>query len=296
MDTKLRVKQRREERIRRLLDGAAKEIMLEERPGFVHKEDKANQRRIPSMSDDIQDKPRDLASSMQERERDPELLWKQENGRYGPNGHVRFHFFKSLMKRTLVSAVLFGAVWGMFQWNASWTVSPKTAVADALHREMDFEAATAWYEKHFGGHPSFLPVFGHAADAVNGGEGVHSLLGKPISGTVVQPFAMSMKGIEIVPDLSGEDSVRVVSSDAGRVLQVLGDPESGITVVVQHTGGLTAIYGRLGESDVAVNDWLEAGGVVGSLPASRGEQPASLYFAIKEGDQYVDPAEVVALD
>ena len=114
--------------------------------------------------------------------------------------------------------------------------------------------------------------------------------------TIVQPFALSMKGIEIVPEAGDTGLVQVVSSDAGRVLQVLDDPENGTTVVIQHSGKMTAIYGRLNESEVHVNDWVEAGDAVGSLKETGNDQPATLYFAVKEGDEYVDPAEVVALD
>lgn len=197
-------------------------------------------------------------------------------------GHSRFNLFKSLLKRTVISALIFGGVWGLFQLDTSWTTSPKTVIADALHRDMDFASAAAWYERHFGGTPSFLPVLGHTTDAVNGLK-VRQLLGKPISGTVVQPFALSMKGIEIVPDAAGAELIQVASSDAGRVMEVIGDAASGFTVVIQHTGNVTAIYGRLNESEVSVNDWVEAGNPVGSLKATGGEQPATLYFAVKEG-------------
>lgn len=292
MNTKLRIKQRREERIRRLLDGAAMEIMQETNSGPSKKIAESSR---PTSSSDIQDRTRHVGSILAEQERDPEWLWKKENGHYGSGGHTRFNLVKSLVRRTVVSALVFGAVWGLFQLNASWTSSPKTVIADALHRDMDFASAALWYERHFGGTPSFLPVLGHTTDAVNG-SGVRSLLGKPLSGTIVQPFALSMKGIEIVPEAEGTGFVQVVSSDAGRVLQVLGDAENGITVVIQHTGNLTAIYGRLNESEVEVNDWVEAGNVVGSLKSTGGEQPATLYFAVKEGEEYVDPAEVVALD
>ncbi|NUU74471.1 M23 family metallopeptidase [Paenibacillus xylanilyticus] len=292
MNTKLRIKQRREERIRRLLDGAAMEIMQEAGSGPGKK---GSESQVPHSSFDIQGPVRSVGSLVGEQERDPEWLWKKENGRYVPGGHVRFNLTKSFVRRTVVSALIFGAVWGLFQLNSSWTASPKTAIADALHRDMDFASAALWYERHFGGTPSFLPVLGNTTDAANG-SGVRSLLDKPISGTVVQPFALSMKGIEIVPEAEGTGMVQVVSSDAGRVMQVLGDSESGITVVIQHTGNLTAIYGRLNESEVDVNDWVEAGSAVGSLKATGGEQPATLYFAVKEGEEYVDPAEVVALD
>lgn len=282
MNTKLRIKQRREERIRRLMDGATVEVLQEQKLGS-----------LLDKNEIIHPKP--FTPSEGTQERDPEWLWKKENGHFVPGGHSRFKLFKSLLKRTVISALIFGGVWGLFQLDTSWTTSPKTVIADALHRDMDFSSAAAWYERHFGGTPSFLPVLGHTTDAVSGLK-VRQLLGKPISGTVVQPFALSMKGIEIVPDAAGAELIQVASSDAGRVMEVIGDAASGFTVVIQHTGNVTAIYGRLNESEVSVNDWVEAGNPVGSLKATGGEQPATLYFAVKEGEEYVDPAEVVALD
>ncbi|MEK4664429.1 M23 family metallopeptidase [Priestia sp. FSL H7-0729] len=282
MNTKLRIKQRREERIRRLMDGATVEVLQEQKVGSLLDKNEILHRKPFTSSEEIQ-------------ERDPEWLWKKENGHFAPGGHSRFNLFKSLLKRTVISAFIFGGVWGLFQLDTSWTTSPKTVIADALHRDMDFASAAAWYERYFGGTPSFLPVLGHTTDVVNG-SGIRQLLGKPISGTVVQPFALSMKGIEIVPDAAGAELIQVASSDAGRVMEVIGDAASGFTVVIQHTGNVTAIYGRLNESEVSVNDWVEAGNPVGSLKATGGQQPATLYFAVKEGEEYVDPTEVVALD
>ncbi|CAI6082801.1 hypothetical protein PAECIP112173_03684 [Paenibacillus sp. JJ-100] len=300
MNTKERIKQRREERIRRLMDGALHEILEEQKPAFqwerkIEKDKDRDQDR--STADQVgQSGQKSFVFAEQPPERDPEWLWKKENGHFGPDGRSGFNLFRSLLRRTVISAVLFGGVWGLFQLNASWTVSPKTVIADVLHNDMDFAAAAAWYEKNFGGTPSFLPVLGHTTDVVNG-TGVRQLLQKPVSGTVVQPFALSMKGIEIVPDTAVAGGlVQVVSSGAGRVIEVLGDPSSGYTVVIQHTGKMTAVYGRMNNNDVQVNDWVEAGDAVGSLKSGDDKNPATLYFAIKEGEEYVDPAEVVALD
>ncbi|WP_342552517.1 M23 family metallopeptidase [Paenibacillus sp. FSL R7-0652] len=309
MNTKLRIKQRREERIRRLMDGAVHEVFQEQKPVFQWDRERERDRgrstdrseerstdkeRRSEQDESIRQKPFVFVEETQER--DPEWLWKKENGHIGPSGRPGFKLIRSLLRRTIVSAVLFAGVWGLFQLNASWTIPPKTVIADALHNDMDFAAAAAWYERNFGGTPSFLPVLGHTTDAVNGA-GVRQLLSKPVSGTVVQPFALSLKGIEIVPDgVRAGGLVQVVSSGAGRVLEVLGDASSGYTVVIQHTGKVKAIYGRMNASDVQVNDWVEAGSAVGSMKAGSSEQPAALYFAIKEGEEYVDPAEVVALD
>ncbi|MGR6545441.1 peptidoglycan DD-metalloendopeptidase family protein [Paenibacillus tundrae] len=294
MNAKLRIKQRREERIRRLLNDATREIIQEREVNS--RTDSHAWRKQPA--DPVADRQNGLFSVKSlgaEQERDPETLWKKENGYYGSDYPVRFNLVKSLARRIVISAVVFGAVWGLFQLNNAWSVSPKTVITDALHRDMDFASMAAWYNRNFGGPPSFLPVLGHTTDVVNG-SGIRSLMAKPISGTIVQPFALSMKGVEIVPEAAGASLVQVASSDAGRVLQVLGDAESGITVVIQHTGNVTAIYGRLHESEVEVNDWVEVGSPVGSLKSSNDGQPATLYFAVKEGEQYIDPAEVVALD
>lgn len=76
------------------------------------------------------------------------MVVEKENGHFVPGGHSRFNLFKSLLKRTVISALIFGGVWGLFQLDTSWTTSPKTVIADALHRDMDFASAAAWYERH----------------------------------------------------------------------------------------------------------------------------------------------------
>ena len=74
MNTKLRIKQRREERIRRLLDGAAMEMMQEANPGPSKKIAESLR---PTSSFDIQDQTRHVGSILAEQERDPEWLWKK---------------------------------------------------------------------------------------------------------------------------------------------------------------------------------------------------------------------------
>lgn len=41
-----------------------------------------------------------------------------------------------------------------------WALKAQDFVSDALNKDMDFAAAQVWYEEHFDGAPSFIPIFG----------------------------------------------------------------------------------------------------------------------------------------
>ncbi|WP_235440451.1 peptidoglycan DD-metalloendopeptidase family protein [Paenibacillus sp. DMB20] len=164
---------------------------------------------------------------------------------------------------------------------------------DSLSREMDFQAAQTWYEEHFGGAPSFIPIFGQSEQDTTKVNGSVSLT-PPLNGRIVQSFAMDMKGILIVPKEDSQSSPEVKSVETGRVLEVKKLQDSTFSVLIQHTGRRTALYSGLAASALKVNDWVQGGDVVGTLPAeSGGEQPA-LYFMLKEGDRTVDPADVIS--
>ena len=60
----------------------------------------------------------------------------------------------------------------------------------------------------------------------------------------------------------------VKSIETGRVLEVKEHPENGITILIQHTGERTAIYSRLAETGLKVNDWVQGGDIVGTLASS----------------------------
>ncbi|WFR64854.1 hypothetical protein P9222_12825 [Paenibacillus amylolyticus] len=64
MNTKLRIKQRREERIRRLMDGAAVEVIQQQKVGSLLDKDEIMHRKPFASGEGIQ-------------ERDPEWLWKK---------------------------------------------------------------------------------------------------------------------------------------------------------------------------------------------------------------------------
>lgn len=302
MDIKNSVKLRREARIRELLSDNDSEVTR----------DSNDQRPLPAISaihipevrqsSGIQHSSLSSAGSAEEMERDPEKLWKQ--GHRGWYDHTtepvmpprKYSFGAGLLRRLTASVLIFGAIWGIFSIHEPWAIRTQGYIIQGLNQEMNFQAAQAWYEEYFGGTPSFIPIFGQDEQDTTKVNARTSLI-PPLQGNLVQAFAVDFKGVLIAP-LGDSLSVHEVKSvEAGRVLEVKQQADSSISVLIQHTGSRTAIYSRLSATTLKVNDWVEGGDVVGTLPPvqSDGEQSA-LYFMLKDGDRSVDPTDVITFD
>ncbi|MGG6313510.1 peptidoglycan DD-metalloendopeptidase family protein [Paenibacillus macerans] len=303
MDVKSNVKKRRAERIRQLTMEDAVGPLPAERgwesvPGKVQAPLREKNRVSKVESVDVADP-------------DPELLWKRGQGRwqnpyesaygggseepvFGPR--KRSSFWTSMFARLVICALLFLGIWGMNRYEPSWSTPIRAFVAQSLTEEMDFQSVEAWYVRHFGGAPSFIPIFNTHED--NGLKvGAAGSFALPVSGSLAGPFALSLKGVEIIPVAQpAGGNVQVKSIETGRVLIVANDAITGKTVTVQHADGYISVYGHLEQISVEKGDWLEGGDVLGSLPAGTRSPLPTLYFAIKKDDRYIDPADVIPFD
>ncbi|WP_342562618.1 M23 family metallopeptidase [Paenibacillus sp. FSL R7-0345] len=284
MEQRSGIKGRREERIRSLLDEHTEAAppppyTLEDTPGY-----------------------REWGKPQDEREPgyepDPELLWKQNRGGWmdedgGGGGSPRFT--AGFIRRAVASVLVFGAVWGIFLAREPWAVKAQAFITDALSNDMDFAAAQVWYETHFNGAPSFIPIFGEnevPAEKVNASH----TLSAPLEGSVLRSFADTLYGVEITSKTDSNGSVTVKSVDTGRVLSVSKEAQGGIRVVIRHTGSLTAEYGHLSGTRLSADDWVESGDPVGWLQETESTAAPLLFFAVKKDKTYIDPAEVVSFD
>ncbi|MGF7047195.1 stage IV sporulation protein FA [Paenibacillus sp. DS2015] len=277
------MKQRREERIQELLDVSPQFKKLPVSPVATVR------------SYDPQDQLSYEYSEYQER--DPEALWKKEHGRWGgiEEENNKHSFVSGFIWRIIVSCVLFGMIWGVFRTHQSWALPIQHYITQSLNREMNFQATEAWYVAHFGGAPSFIPIFNSEAETPQKMNASLSLV-QPIEGNIVQSYALSLKGIEIAPTGDSNMALQVKSVATGLVLEVSDDSLTGRTVTIRHGGGIVSIYGHLSNTELKVNDWLEAGDIVGQLPNRANGQLSNLYFAVKQDNTYIDPAEVIHLD
>jgi stage IV sporulation protein FA len=193
----------------------------------------------------------------------------------------------------VLSGLLFAAVWGMFRVDHPLTEQGRVYVRAALTQSMDLNGLAAWYDRHFGGSPSFLP----AMDPSKHQEPAQrvSVTSKhfftPLQGKLLSGFNPDKSGIL----LEAKAGSPVSAIDKGVVVFAGLKEESGYTVILQHSDGMKSVYGKLEPGTVEVNDWLQGGETVG-LVAKSGGAASSLYFAVQKNEKYVNPADVVTLD
>ncbi|WP_339323888.1 M23 family metallopeptidase [Paenibacillus sp. FSL W8-0194] len=277
MDIKSSIKQRREERIRDLL---LREEPAPPSPQPVQEQPLWNKGRLPEP----------LAP-----EPDPEKVWKKEHAKGGGPSYHKSRFVSGFMWRVFFSVIMFGLIWGLFKYPQPWSMKIQDYVMQSLNREMDFQAVEAWYESHFGEAPAFIPIFKQNQTSplkVNASKSLYP----PMEGDIVQSFAVNLKGVEIAPKNGTGLPLDVKSVETGRVIDISGSAESGITVTIQHTGKLVVSYGHLAKTRLQKNDWVEGGDVIGQLQAAAEGETPTLFLSMKEDGDYVDPADVIPID
>ena len=222
---------------------------------------------------------------------DPEYAWRM---RVNPWRTSSFRYEGALKRQALAALVLFAAVWALFQWRHPLAGAGQAFVRAALTEEMNLEAAYAWYEERFGPLPAFVPVWKRLdPEARLAGAGSGRAYVAPAAGAVVEPFGGARSGAGVVIRTEG---MSVSSMDEGLVLFAGETEETGRTVVIRHPGGVESVYGFLGSVSVRVDDWVEAGQTIGTVrPQGSGAGGGHLYFAVKHGDAFVDPLDLVAL-
>lgn len=99
------------------------------------------------------------------------------------------------------------------------------------------------------------------------------------------------KAIHYGYDLASLSHAAIVAANRGRVLFAGDLGIYGQTVILDHGGGLTSLYGHLSDIDVAEGDLLEKGEELGRSGTTGLAGGDHLHFAIQVGGVYVDPLE-----
>ncbi len=96
-------------------------------------------------------------------------------------------------------------------------------------------------------------------------------------------------------DIASELGAQVMAAASGRVEQIYTDELYGVTVVIDHLGGLRSVYANLAETPaVYVGDSVAAGeiiGAVGTTALCEAGEATHLHFCMTQDGQSVDPAE-----
>lgn len=120
----------------------------------------------------------------------------------------------------------------------------------------------------------------------------------PIKGEIVLDFGWQLHRVyhdwryHTGIDISGSAHEPVKAIYSGQVADVLGDPHSGLTVVVKNKT-YSIYYGSLAEVNVEKDGYIKAGQTIGTMGSCDPEPYSHLHLAIKKGDQYIDPKVVI---
>ncbi|MRG88226.1 peptidoglycan DD-metalloendopeptidase family protein [Salinibacillus xinjiangensis] len=191
--------------------------------------------------------------------------------------------------KALLAGILFFSSAILLRMEGEEFQKPKAFVVSALTEEFPFAKVQAWYRTNLGTPFAFL----------EGNEDVRPVneqngLILPVNGVISESFQQNGEGVMI--SVSPSESTEVTAMNEGTVVFAGKKKETGKTIMIQHIDGTYSIYGNLDEIDVFQYQFVSGNEVIGSLEAESGGEQPSLYFAIQDQRQFIDPVKVIQVD
>ncbi|WP_028976685.1 M23 family metallopeptidase [Sporolactobacillus terrae] len=208
-----------------------------------------------------------------------------------PVNHTR-----RFMLQCVVSALLVGAVYWV-NTNDSQLSAVKHSIKTAMTQEFQFAAVSQWYENYLGDPISFLPNIPKDTKSADEGSSEHqtqtdkSSFANPVTGEVKTPYKSATKGVTV--ETHAHTTVKAVKD--GLVVFVGKKKTIGETVVIQHKDNDESWYGKLDAADVKVYQEVKKGQNIG-VTSGTNNKKGSFYFALKKGEKFIDPIQVMSFD
>jgi stage IV sporulation protein FA len=204
----------------------------------------------------------------------------------GPdNGKGEHPLFRTevFMFKILLSAILVLVTAIVFKNGAPIFDQAKSAITYSFEEEFQFAAVSDWYRDQFG-EP--LALFNPKMNEkiVEGNETV------PATGRVLETFEDNGQGIMVETDRPSVEAM-----NEGIIIDISEKSETGLTIVLQHGDGTESWYGNLEKVEVALYDFVEKGKELGKTKLNE-NQKGTYYFAIKKGDDFIDPNQVIQFE
>ncbi|GAA0334063.1 stage IV sporulation protein SpoIVFA [Bacillus carboniphilus] len=189
--------------------------------------------------------------------------------------------------KILASACLFLLTAILFKSTGSSLDSLRVFVEDTFEKDFQFAAVSEWYEDRFGEPLAFLPT-----DSTENEPNMMVEYAVPASGKVTQSFTINDQGVTIE---TGKDApVKAVKE--GVVVFAGNKDDTGQTVIIQHSDETITWYGHLKDISVSYNDRVSTGKEVGVVSDSDIGNKGEFYFAIKKGNEFIDPIQVISFE
>ncbi|WP_246940830.1 M23 family metallopeptidase [Bacillus pinisoli] len=205
----------------------------------------------------------------------------------GSNQHPLFQK-EWFMFKILGAACLLLIIAIMFKDGSSRFDSARHFVNKAMESEFQFAAVTEWYEDQFGRPLALLPT---TIDKETPAGNAPNYALPVLSTKILENFEKNGQGIMI--ETTGNNS-QAEAIYEGTVEYIGTKPEvGGITVIIQHSDGTESWYGNLEKTDVLLYDYIEKGTKIGTVTNNSDGVNGMFYFAIKKGDSFIDPIQVI---
>lgn len=236
-----------------------------------------------------------------DRKRDKSVHWPDEltdsdvvdeHSIYESKNHPTFHplwnremfIFKILASITLVLLVSI-----IYKSESPAFQKAKSVVNRSMETEFRFAAVSEWYENRFGKPLALFPdkVDG---DIVQTGKKTNYAL--PVGAKIAENFAHDGRGVMI----ETEDQAQVEAIAGGIVIFAGKKADTGNTVIVQHEDDTESWYAHLNNLAVKPHERIKVGKVLGTVSSDTDRFSGKFYFAIKKGDVFIDPLQVINIE
>ncbi|MCT8137523.1 M23 family metallopeptidase [Anaerobacillus sp. CMMVII] len=195
-----------------------------------------------------------------------------------------------LMFQILTAVCLFLIVGILFRTQIPQLEGARQFVKNSFEQEFQFATVANWYEDQFGKPLALLPTTRDVALENLEGEELNVAYAVPATGRVTKSFDQDGKGV-IIETVSNSN---VEAAKSGMVRFVAEEETLGKTVIIAHYDGGESWYAMLDKVEVNLYDHIEAGKKIGTV--SLNDNKGFYYFALKEGETFINPLEVISFD
>lgn len=199
------------------------------------------------------------------------------------------------LMQVLASICLFFSIGIVLQSQSTALDGVRGFVERSFHEDFQFSAVAGWYEDAFGRPLALLPPDMHVVAPGDMNEEEPDVYALPATGTIRQSFEQNGRGIYVETSLD-----RPVQASLNGIVTFVGEDEAGEwgkVIQIRHNDGKESWYGMLDNISVQIHDQVESGDKLGYVsPHQDLEGIGVYYFALREGDTFIDPVEVIGLD
>jgi stage IV sporulation protein FA len=209
---------------------------------------------------------------------------------HSPNDDQPLSFFQKewLVFKFLTAVCLVLIVAILFKNPSPGLDGARKYVKQTMENEFEFASVSKWYEDTFGQPLALLPIMKEKKDTSE----QPSQYAVPASGKVLESFEKNGQGIMI--ETGSQSSVEAMSEG---IVTFAGKKEGiGKTIVIQHADGSETWYGQLEKINVSLYDFVDKGKAVGKVMKNQDGKTGKFYFAIKKGERFIDPNQVISFE